>query len=547
MDPHNHTIFSPVDFSKFDKHLRGYNECERELVVSGFKEGFRLHFEGDRHQRVEHPNMPSARKYPHVLWAKIMKEVVAGRVAGPFDECPFDSCYISPLGLVPKAGQDGEFRMIFNLSAGGNASVNGQTPQKYKTTKYKDLDAAVEMVQKIGSQARVAKADLEAAFRQTPIHPEDWSLLVFKAWDPLVQKEKYFFDKCLPFGSGESCQIYQRISNGLAWVVEKYTGSPLVNYLDDFFFGDFGLEACNSQVHTFLDVCTDIGFPVSASKTEWAAELQIFLGLLIHGKLQIIALPQNKIAKALKFVEFFREQKKATVKQFMAIAGLLNFLTRALNFGRPFIRAIYDHIRLVQDKLRWHLKISEEIKSDMLMWEAFLTTEPHYKSFVEFLEQPASEVGLYTDASGNPSLGLGCVFNNTWMVAAWPQGFIKPSTSTCFLELVAVALAVEKWAPLLTNQRVILHCDNQATVAVVNAGTSRCPLCMVLIRKITSACLHHNCRIRCKYISTKDNCAADSLSRFQFKKFFQLNPSAAGAPVDLPESLWPLPQRLLSA
>ncbi len=114
-------------------------------------------------------------------------------------------------------------------------SVNEGTPKCYRTTKYKDFTDAVQLLQVIGPEAKLAKSDLTAAFRQTPIRPEDWHLLVFKARDPATGKEWYFFDKCLPFGHCESCQIYQRVSNALAWATEKITQRELVNYLDDFF------------------------------------------------------------------------------------------------------------------------------------------------------------------------------------------------------------------------------------------------------------------------------------------------------------------------
>ncbi len=353
-------------------------------------------------------------QYLQVIWEKIMKEVVAQRVCGPFENPPFKNYFCSLLGLVPKVGQPGAFRMIFNLSAGQPESVNSSTLDCFKTTKYNDFDKAVALVAELGSAAKVGKADLAAALRQTPIHPQDWPLLVFKAKHPATEKSWYFFEKCLPFGSGESCQIYQRILNALAFAVSKLTRKPFVNYTDDFFFADKGTASCNCQIELFIDVAADIGFPVSPNKTEWASEWVIFLGLLIHGKWQLIGLPQEKLDKADKLIQKFLLKKGARVKQFLSLAGYLNFLTRALNYSRPYLRRIYDTIQPVHTHLQWHVKIPVEVKQDLLMWKGFLNTNPFYKQFIDHLEQSVKEVGWFTDASGHPQLGLGCFLNGQW-------------------------------------------------------------------------------------------------------------------------------------
>ncbi len=380
-------IFTPVRWEKFQSYLKNYDEVEKQFVIQGFRDGFHLHSSIDRNIVLKHENMPSAFHYPEMVWEIITKEVHLQRVGGPFDTPPLAKYICSPLGLVPKAGQPGKFRLIFNLSA-GEQSVNGTTAQQFRTTSYQDLDAAVELVHSLGSEARLGKADLEAAFQQTPIHPAYWSLLVFKAINPHTKNYQYFFDKCLPFGSAESCQIYQGISNALAWAVTQQTKSLLVNYLDDFLFADKGTEWCGNQLCIFRETCWNVGFPIVDDKTEWSSEWKIFLGLLLHGKLQMLAIPAEKINKSLAFVEFFLSHRKATVAQFMSIAGHLNFLTRALNFGRPFIRRLYDAVGPWMMKKRRHLKIHEGIKQDMEMWKDFLCTKPYCKSFIEYLELP---------------------------------------------------------------------------------------------------------------------------------------------------------------
>ncbi len=81
---------------------------------------------------VNTKNALSGMIYQDVVWEKIQKEVDVLRVAGPFESPPFEFYPQSPLGMVPKAGQLGKFRLIFDLSSPHDGrSVNANTPQKY--------------------------------------------------------------------------------------------------------------------------------------------------------------------------------------------------------------------------------------------------------------------------------------------------------------------------------------------------------------------------------------------------------------------------------
>ena len=57
------------------------------------------------------------------LNVKFDKELVKGRIAGPFQECPFNTFHSSPLGIIPKK-EPNQFRLIHDLSYGDELSVN---------------------------------------------------------------------------------------------------------------------------------------------------------------------------------------------------------------------------------------------------------------------------------------------------------------------------------------------------------------------------------------------------------------------------------------
>ncbi len=118
----------------------------------------------------------------------------------------------------------------------------------------------------------------------------------------------------------------------------------------------------------FLQTCQDIGFPVSSDKTEWASEMKVFLGLLIHAKEQLIGIPQEKLEKTEALVNYFLKHKRPMIRQYMSLAGHLNFLTRTLDFRRTFLRGLYNQIKPWQKRIKCHVAVSEIVKEDLRMW-----------------------------------------------------------------------------------------------------------------------------------------------------------------------------------
>lgn len=51
-------------------------------------------------------------------------------------------------------------------------------------------------------------------------------------WDNL-----YYYDKCLPMGASSSCQIFEKLSSSLQWIMlNKFFAKGMSHMIDDFFF-----------------------------------------------------------------------------------------------------------------------------------------------------------------------------------------------------------------------------------------------------------------------------------------------------------------------
>ena len=183
--------------------------------------------------------------------------------------------------------------------------MNVCIPQDKCTVKYPNFDEAVKLAILAGKGCSMAKSDMSRAFRNIPLRPDQWYLLVMKAEHPITGEIFFFMDKCLPFGSSISCAIFQRVSNVIAHIVKFRIGSNLVNYLDDYFFAALLKAWCDGQVEEFLKVCEEINFPVALEKTVWGSTLMVFLGLLFDSIKQLVCIPMEKLQRAKDMIRFF--------------------------------------------------------------------------------------------------------------------------------------------------------------------------------------------------------------------------------------------------
>ena len=544
-------IHTPINADRLEELL---NECNYDgektnYLVQGFKEGFDLGYRGRPDVQLTAPNLKFTIGNKTILWNKMMNEVKEQRYAGPFEEIPFEFYIQSPVGLVPKDGGK-KTRLIFHLSypKDGTTSVNHNTPTEMSKVKYKDFDKAVQLCLKFEQSVTLffGKSDLSNAFRNLPILKEFWKFLVMKAQSPFDGRFYYFVDKCLPFGASISCAAFQAFSDALAHIIQVKTNRENVNYLDDFLFIEILKQCCNYQLQVFIHICQEINFPVSQDKTVWATEMLTFLGLTLDGRNHVIRIPVDKIQRALTMIQRLlnRSSKKMMLRELQQLCGFLNFLNKAIIPGRAFTRRFYSQGNGLT-KPHHHLKIKPEMKADLLLWEEFLKNEKIFSRPFFHLEEElhyAPQV-FYTDASS--TIGAGGICNRQWFMIQWDPEFLRKfEPSINYLELYALSVGILSWIKEFANKTIVVYCDNQSIIHMVNKSSSRCGNCMVLIRMLVLHCMVHNVKIRVDYVPSKSNVAADHLSRGSYKQFMiyakQERLQFNRYPTNIPDSLWPM-------
>ena len=226
------------------------------------------------------------------------------------------------------------------------------------------------------------------------------------------------------------------------------------------------------------------------------------------------------------------------------ITGTLNFLCRAIPSGCLFIGRLYKAVAAVarnsnKPNPSFKIRLNKGLESDLLMWKKFLE-DPKFAQhreipFTIFLGDNQQGPLLFADSTGKSSRGYGFVYpeKGLWAYGAWPTEFFKQKKpSIMLLELYAIVLAVDTWAPLLRNQQVRLRSDNMSTVYELNKKYSRKPERMALLRHLTHTCLSFKIYETTRHQPGKQNHLSDILSRGKIALFrettkgkYQANPT----------------------
>lgn len=497
-------------------------------MLNGLRDGFRIGFQ--RHCRLKsaQKNKQSALQNSQVIDKYLENEILKGRLAGPFNQSPLPQLQLSSFGVIPKRGQPGKWRLIVDLSSPRGCSVNDGINREDFTLQYVKVDDIVKMVSKLGPGARMAKFDVEAAYRNIPVHPADRHLLGMK-W-----KGKYFVDLVLPFGLRSAPFIFNSVAAMVEWILtNNYAVSNLVHYLDDFIMaGPPNSDACALDLSNACRICDQLGLPLHPDKCVGPASTLVVLGIELDSINQIARLPAEKLLNLQQLLHRWRSRRWCNKQELESLIGHLHHAAKVVWPGRTFIRRMIDLLCCFR-KPQHPIRINTEFRRDLEWWHRFLSTW----NGISFWLCPGTPVihnlEVVSDASG--AIGYGAFYNQEWFNGRWHD--IQSTQSIAYKELFPVILAAHLWGQYWSQQHVLFRSDNEAVVAILNKRTSKVPDLMRLLRSLLHAAAHFSFLFSSEHIPGIHNSIADALSRFNWQEFRRVAPSARQHPTPLPLQL----------
>lgn len=128
-----------------------------------------------------------------------------------------------------------------------------------------------------------------------------------------------------------------------------------------------------------------------------------------------------------------------------------------LFYQLAYFRRFYDLIASVKiKKPYYYIRVNKEVKADAQVWLTFLCKFNGECYLSEKFWLSSDKLELYTDASGNASLGCAAFFNGFWVQIRWPKTWAEKGclAELSFLELVPVLLALITWKSSFVNKNI---------------------------------------------------------------------------------------------
>ncbi len=155
----------------------------------------------------------------------------------------------------------GKWRLILDLSFPHGRSVNDGIVREWCSLQYATVDQAVARVMQVGPEALLAKIDIEHAYRNAQVHPDDRHLLGMR-WN-----NQFFIDTTLPFGLRSATKNFCAIADAVEWILLHQRVSWSLHNFDDFLtIGPAGSPECAENLNRIQTICTRLGVPLKAHK-----------------------------------------------------------------------------------------------------------------------------------------------------------------------------------------------------------------------------------------------------------------------------------------
>jgi hypothetical protein len=243
------------------------------------------------------------------------------------------------------------------------------------------------------------------------VRPEDWPLLGFK-W-----RGKWYYERALPFGLKSACRLWELYATALQHFIERMLGiRHVLHYIDDFLFVVKELRTAHEHLRKALGLCTRLGLPMAADKTEGPSTCLTFLGIQIDTVAMNASLSADRLERLHSLLGDWERKSHVTITELKSLEGVLQWCTNVIHPGRSFLERIRAFCKTKGRTGEGPHSIPAEVRADIGWWFRFVREWNGVSVLYDRTWQEADKLLLYTDACER---GFGARFGNRWIEAKW--------------------------------------------------------------------------------------------------------------------------------
>ena len=417
---------------------------------------------------------------------------------------PIEGEFLSP--IFTTQNNDGTIRLILNLKR-----LNTFLP--YEHFKMETIDAILPFIK---PNMFFISFDLKSAYLTINVDKDSRKLLRFK------HKQQLFQATAMMFGLAPAPRIFTKIMK----VVLKHAREKGINiflYLDDGVILARSYEECWFHAKTVILLLQDLGFILHPTKSNLIPKQTVdLLGFIIDSTELKISLRERRIQKISDTCDFLLSKEKVKIRSLAVAVGVFLSTYIAVPLARLQTRFLENdkNNSLKENKGNYEafLQLSAASKDEIVWWK----THCYDHKMINISDTVIFTI--YTDAS---SCGYGIFIqeNNFCDYGSWTEQ--EQSKHINELELIAVYKSLEslKDTQFPPKSKIIIFTDNSVALSYVNKQGGRIRSLVSWCKLIWGWLQQRKISIEAKYIPSKENHAADFLSRLHENTEWSLDQS----------------------
>lgn len=522
---------SPYNVEAFERILAKHPDALlRWVVLDTLCFGANIAYDGPRGPTRPSPPHRSARENASVIDQYLAEECAAGRIYMRRGLPPFANLRVSPLGCVPKTSEGVQtgWRTTHDLSFGGDESINSNIDQLLMQTS--SLRQYLELVDSTPDPL-LWKIDIKAAYRTLGVREVDQPLLGF------VWREYWCAERAVGFGGRSSPARWGEVASIIEFALRE-AGLRLVRFVDDFLGCSPRAEAA-AHWERALAIMRELGVPVAnkPDKLVPPCERMLALGMWVDVRTHTVELPGYKLQRLREKAHTAAGQEWMRADELARLLGWLHDAHVACPHLRLMENALMSGLGSQRGSAR--VRLTAPMKHDL----AALARALGSWSGVEISPSvrptllPAA-YGMFVDASTSYGRGGYLLLHDAgaaeWFSAPWTaldrawascvgsDAREGQREATAWFELFAIVTALALWRHHFAGKHLVLFCDCEPAVAIVNGGRARSEACAHLARALGALLHDSHIILTVVHVPSWRNKVADLLSRAQVRAALRL-------------------------